>query len=193
MRFQLARTPSYLRVLRGRVASRLRIAVLNLSYPGADIDSASFVGPGCDIRVGRGSTLVLRGTHVSRGVLLEVHDGATMALLGPYIGPFALVVARERITIGPGSSIAEMTVLRDQDHERDLNGAISMHHYVTAAIEVGRDVQVAAHAVVLKGVRLGDRSTVAAGAVVVDDVPADTVVAGIPARPIKARIRTRGR
>jgi tetrahydrodipicolinate N-acetyltransferase len=47
------------------------------------------------------------------------------------------------------------------------------------------DVLVGANAVILEGVRVGKGSVVAAGAVVVDDVPENVVVAGVPARVIK--------
>ena len=47
------------------------------------------------------------------------------------------------------------------------------------------DVLIGANAVVLEGVRVGRGAVVAAGAVVVEDVPAGTVVAGVPARVIK--------
>jgi 2,3,4,5-tetrahydropyridine-2-carboxylate N-succinyltransferase/tetrahydrodipicolinate N-acetyltransferase len=47
------------------------------------------------------------------------------------------------------------------------------------------DVLVGANAVVLESIRVGKGAVVAAGAVVVSDVPAGTVVAGVPARVIK--------
>ena len=47
------------------------------------------------------------------------------------------------------------------------------------------DVVIGANAVVLEGCRIGKGAVVAAGAVVVDDVPAGVVVAGVPARVIK--------
>jgi tetrahydrodipicolinate N-acetyltransferase len=47
------------------------------------------------------------------------------------------------------------------------------------------DVLVGANAVILEGVRVGQGSVVAAGAVVTVDVPPFTVVAGTPARVIK--------
>ncbi|GLI08389.1 MULTISPECIES: 2,3,4,5-tetrahydropyridine-2,6-dicarboxylate N-acetyltransferase [Paenibacillus] len=47
------------------------------------------------------------------------------------------------------------------------------------------DVLVGANAVILEGVRVGQGSVVAAGAVVVEDVPEFSVVAGTPARVIK--------
>lgn len=47
------------------------------------------------------------------------------------------------------------------------------------------DVLIGANAVVLEGVRVGRGAVVAAGAVVVEDVPTGAVVAGVPARVIK--------
>ena len=47
------------------------------------------------------------------------------------------------------------------------------------------DVWIGTRAVILKGVTVGSRSVIAAGAVVSKDVPADTVVAGNPARVVK--------
>jgi tetrahydrodipicolinate N-acetyltransferase len=47
------------------------------------------------------------------------------------------------------------------------------------------DVVVGANAVILEGVRVGKGSVVAAGAIVIEDVPENVVVAGTPARIIK--------
>ena len=49
------------------------------------------------------------------------------------------------------------------------------------------DVLIGANAVVIEGCRIGKGAVVAAGAVVVSDVPAGTVVAGCPARGIKTK------
>ncbi len=49
------------------------------------------------------------------------------------------------------------------------------------------NVLIGANAVVIEGCRVGHDSVVAAGAVVVEDVPANTVVAGCPARVIKVK------
>lgn len=47
------------------------------------------------------------------------------------------------------------------------------------------NVLIGANAVVLEGVRVGHHAVVAAGAIVIEDVPPATVVAGVPARVIK--------
>jgi maltose O-acetyltransferase len=54
-----------------------------------------------------------------------------------------------------------------------------------APVVIGDDVWIGSRAMILKGVAIGDRAIVAAGAVVSKDVPADVVVAGNPARIVK--------
>ena len=49
------------------------------------------------------------------------------------------------------------------------------------------DVLIGANAVVIEGVHIGKNAVVAAGAVVIEDVPANSVVAGCPARVIKEK------
>jgi len=51
-------------------------------------------------------------------------------------------------------------------------------------IVIGRGVWVATNAIVVGPCRIGDHAVVAAGSVVRSDVPALTVVAGVPARPV---------
>ncbi|WP_278853885.1 DapH/DapD/GlmU-related protein, partial [Thomasclavelia spiroformis] len=50
---------------------------------------------------------------------------------------------------------------------------------------IGKKVWIGSHATILPGVTIGDNAIVAAGAVVTKDVPANTVVGGVPAKIIK--------
>ena len=56
---------------------------------------------------------------------------------------------------------------------------------VGATIEEG--AVIGANAVLVAGVKIGRRAVVAAGAVVTKDVPPETVVAGVPAKPVSTR------
>jgi serine acetyltransferase len=52
-------------------------------------------------------------------------------------------------------------------------------------VHIGDNVWLGDHAMVLKGVTIGENSVVAAKAVVTKDVPANVIVAGNPARVVK--------
>jgi phosphonate metabolism protein (transferase hexapeptide repeat family) len=54
-------------------------------------------------------------------------------------------------------------------------------------VEVGHDVWIGHGAIVLPGVTVGNGAVVGAGAVVTKDVPPYTVVAGVPAEPVRRR------
>jgi maltose O-acetyltransferase len=54
-----------------------------------------------------------------------------------------------------------------------------------APVDVGSDVWVGGGAIILPGVRVGDRAVIGAGSVVTRDVPDDTFAAGNPCRPIR--------
>ena len=91
------------------------------------------------------------------------------------------------IFIGDGTFIGHNTVLATLDHDIDPD---KRHLLYPAPIHIGKRVWVGANATILPGVTIGDNSVVAAGAVVTKDVPADTVVGGVPARVISNSVNT---
>lgn len=54
-------------------------------------------------------------------------------------------------------------------------------------IEIGNDVWIGLRVIIMGGVRIGDGAVVAAGSVVTKHVEPYTIVAGVPARPIRKR------
>lgn len=86
------------------------------------------------------------------------------------------------ITIGDESLIGHQVVLATLNHEYGVSKRAGM---VPAPIHIGKRVWIGAHATVLPGVTIGDGAIVAAGAVVTKDVPAYTIVGGVPARIIR--------
>jgi len=59
------------------------------------------------------------------------------------------------------------------------------HCLQVASVHIKKNVWIGAGATILQGVTVGENSIVAAGAVVAEDVPDNTVVGGIPAKVIK--------
>lgn len=86
------------------------------------------------------------------------------------------------ITIGDGSLIGHNVVLATINHDLDPKNN-RKNHYLP--IKIGSHVWIGSNATILPGVTIGDWAVVAAGAVVTHDVPAMTVVRGIPAKVLK--------
>lgn len=86
------------------------------------------------------------------------------------------------ITIGDGSLIGHNVVLATINHDLDPKNN-RKNHYLP--IKIGSHVWIGSNATILPGVTIGDWAVVAAGAVVTHDVPAMTVVCGIPAKVLK--------
>jgi acetyltransferase-like isoleucine patch superfamily enzyme len=87
------------------------------------------------------------------------------------------------ITIGDGTLIGHGSTLTTINHGVDPDRRADM---VPAPIVIGRQVWLGAAVTVVPGVTIGDGAIVAAGAVVTRDVPAHTIVGGVPAEVIRA-------
>ena len=88
------------------------------------------------------------------------------------------------VTLGDRVRIAYQVTFVTGGHEIGPHSHRSGPHR-PAPIRVGDGVWIGARVVLLPGVTLGDGSVVAAGAVVTEDVAPDTLVAGVPARPVR--------
>lgn len=95
-----------------------------------------------------------------------------------------VVCAGKSIRIGQGTIAGSGAMILDNDFHRLDPTAGWVNEYVANArpIRIGEFVFIGARAIVLKGVTIGDRAIIGAGAVVTSDVPADHIAAGNPAR-----------
>ncbi|KEO75148.1 acyltransferase [Anditalea andensis] len=94
----------------------------------------------------------------------------------------AHISASTRVSIGDHVNIAPYTIIIDDDfHDVNAHDAPG----TKAPITIEDNVWIATRAIILKGVRIGEGSIVASGAVVTKDVAPYTLVGGVPAIPIK--------
>ena len=86
------------------------------------------------------------------------------------------------VTLGDDCLIGHNVVFATLNHGIDPGERSSMQ---PAPIVLGKNVWVGSNSTILQGVTIGDNAIIAAGSVVRTDVPANTIVGGIPAKFIR--------
>jgi acetyltransferase-like isoleucine patch superfamily enzyme len=99
--------------------------------------------------------------------------------------------SRNSIVVGKHVNIGGNVRIYDHDfHALDYRARREpqqdMTHCKSSPVVIGDDVFIGANAIILKGVRIGDRTVIGAGSVVtLREIPPDSLVAGNPARVIR--------
>lgn len=100
------------------------------------------------------------------------------------------IASINNIEIGNNVLIASDVYITDHDHgvatRLTMSDAPASRILIYAPVIIEDNVWIGQKAIVLKGIRIGFGSIVAAGAVVTKDVPPFSVVGGVPARLIKS-------
>lgn len=87
------------------------------------------------------------------------------------------------IEIGDNTIISWDCCIMDRDYH-----VFNSDYEKTRPVIIGKHVRIGCHVIVLKGVHIGDGAVIAAGSVVINDVPPQCLVGGNPARIIKEHI-----
>jgi acetyltransferase-like isoleucine patch superfamily enzyme len=145
---------------------------------------------------------IVFGNHVScyAGCSFSVGDEGYVTVGDFTLLNGALVMCEKRIDIGSHCLISWNVGIADSDfHPLDPAQRVIDSHALapflkdrpprpklkTAPVIISDNVWIGMNAIILKGVNIGENSVVAAGSVVTKSVPANTVVAGNPAVPVK--------
>jgi acetyltransferase-like isoleucine patch superfamily enzyme len=131
-------------------------------------------------------------TIVMHGAILHVYNFRGLPSSGitigrdSLVGEYSVIRGQGGVTIGDRVYTSPYTQILAVNHVfNDPNRPFIEQGITAEGIVIEDDVWLGAGAIVTDGVRVGKGAVVAAGAVVTRDVPAHTVVAGVPARPIK--------
>ena len=104
------------------------------------------------------------------------------------MGQECTISAYQHVRIGEQCVIADRAMFIDFDHGVvEVERPIRQQGIYKRDVVVGSNVWIGYGACVLRGVSVGDNSIVGTNSVVTKDVPANAVVAGIPARIIRMR------
>jgi maltose O-acetyltransferase len=104
-----------------------------------------------------------------------------------FLGGESLLDLAEAICLEEQVTLAERVLILTHTNVGYRDHPLQRHFPPMAApVIIGRGSFIGANATVLPGVRIGEGSFVAAGSVVTADVPAHTLVAGVPAKALRA-------
>jgi acetyltransferase-like isoleucine patch superfamily enzyme len=121
-------------------------------------------------------------------ILDGYHAGGITVGDGVWIGAFAFLHGAGGLEIGDAVGIGPRVTILTSQHDLGRIDVPVLHAALELRpVRIGAGGDVGAGAVILPGVTLGEGAVVGAGAVVTRDVPARTVVAGNPARPLRRR------
>lgn len=132
---------------------------------------------GASLRLRPGASLSLhRGAVIGRNSLISVTHNAKMQVgTNSVIGFNNIITCRDSIIIGNNVSFGPGIAIFDHDH--DFRSGLNYNEggYTTAPIHIEDNVWLGSNVVILKGVTIGYGSVVAAGSVVVNNVPAGSI------------------
>jgi acetyltransferase-like isoleucine patch superfamily enzyme len=174
-------------VREGAVRERLRRRLEGMAegvriHPTVDIRGPEHLVLGPRVFVDYGVVLHCGGQDWSGG------RGSVAIGADTYVGPHAVLFGAGGIAIGDAVLISPGVVVTAQQHGFETPDVdIRDQPLRFAPVVIERDVWIGANATILPGVRLGHGSIVGAGAVVTTDVPAMTLVLGVPARVSRVR------
>ena len=117
-----------------------------------------------------------------------IGDGNLSICDGTWIGPGCFISSSSEVRIGHDCNIAPQVNIITGTHEIDTTGPSIAGSGYAKPIEIGNGVWICAGCTIIAGVKIGDRSLLAAGSVVTQDVPAGELWGGVPAKRIKILI-----
>lgn len=109
------------------------------------------------------------GRHIRLGKNVFINMGVMFTDLGG-------ITLEDNVLIGPRANLISVNHPTEPNQRQGL---------VLQPVVIKRNAWIGANATILPGVTVGENAIVAAGAVVSKDVPANTVVAGVPAKVMK--------
>ena len=150
------------------------------------------INPKANVDIGR-AFIVNSGPESGIGTTMSkisVGPGATLKI-GDFVGISSTsLLVRDSLTIGNHVNVGGGTYINDSNHHstdwRDrADRKKDVQNAKTAPIVIGDYVFIGARCMILKGVTIGEKSIIAAGSVVVKDIPANCIAGGNPCKVVK--------
>ncbi len=174
----------------GYAALLARFAFLKLRFGRRlETDGLCFICPDVKLEIGRGARLRIgRWAWVGHGCKIRVHEGEVSIGAKTVMGQECTISAFQRVSIGRECILADRVMLIDFDHGvTEVERPIRLQGIYKRNVEIGHNVWIGYGACILRGVSVGDNAVIGTSAVLTRSFPANSVLAGVPARVIRMR------
>lgn len=132
---------------------------------------------------------ILRNTIIEcTGVIRQLGEGLR---IGNHVGiaQNCFIQVRGEVIIGDYVILGPYVKIFSENHNfKNTDIPIVLQGETRLSVTIENNVWIGANSTVLGGVKIGEGSIIAAGAVVNKDIPPFSIVAGVPARVIKSRL-----
>ena len=178
-------TPQYARLI-------VRLARRKLLTPYGrrlKLDGLAFIGPRVIVQIGKKGRVELgRWSWIGHGTKIRAHEGVVSIGAKTVLGQECTISAYQHVSIGRECVVADRVMLIDFDHGVvEVERPVRLQGIYKRDVRVGNNVWIGYGACILRGVTVGDNAIIGTYAVVTHDVPANAVVAGVPARVVRMR------
>lgn len=129
------------------------------------------------------------GDETKIGTFVEIQGGAVVGSrckISSHTFICEGVVIEDEVFVGHGVMFINDKVPRATTEDGSLQDASD---WTVETTHVSRRASIGSNATILCGISIGENAVIGAGAVVTKDVASGTVVAGVPARPVKGKHR----
>ena len=167
-----------------------RWARLKLRYRGRlQTDGICFICPDVTLEIGPQATLRIgRWAWIGHGCKIRAHEGEVSIGAKSVLGQECTITCFQHVSIGRECIIADRVMLIDFDHGVvEVERPIREQGIYKRDVRVGHNVWIGYGACILRGATVGENSVIGTSTVVTKAVPANSVVAGVPARVIRRR------
>jgi acetyltransferase-like isoleucine patch superfamily enzyme len=151
--------------------------------------------PGSQVIFGDNVTIISDSRRCNAAALahpskFKTFSPSSKIIIGDRVGlnGTSITSRSKTITIGKDSMIAPNVIIVDSDFHISWPPEMRQQYTgieVDGEISIGNNCWIGINSIILKGVTIGDNSIIAAGSVVIHNIPADSLAAGTPAKVVK--------
>ena len=151
--------------------------------------------PGSCVNIGDNVSIISDSRRCTAAALssstkFKTFTGTSRIIIGDRVGlnGTSITSRSKTISIGTDTMIAPNVIIVDSDFHTPWPPEMRRKCLDLAmdnGVKIGENCWIGMNSMILKGVEIGDASVIAAGSVVVDNIPANCLAAGIPAKVVK--------